>query len=110
MRGLCLQLNGVTLYHGRTVSTRICCPHCVNGSLTWPVCPSARDTAQSRSIVGNMNFRKQSCRLRWGADHHALRHVRSQQRNPAFFVNYLYRTYPAQSFKIWRQERLVYVQ
>jgi L-ascorbate 6-phosphate lactonase len=116
--GYVLQLNGVTLYHaGDTVEY----PDLLSTLREWqldvaclPI--NGRDLLRNRrSIVGNMNFRE-AVDVACGAGagliipmHYDMFAHNSE--NPAFFVDYLYRTYPAQSFKIMVPgERLVYVQ
>ncbi|MGI6082040.1 MAG: MBL fold metallo-hydrolase [Limnochordia bacterium] len=115
--GYILQLNGITLYHsGDTVEY----PEMVSALSAWDldvVCLpiNGRDLLRRRrNIVGNMNFREAAdVAVAAGAGLIIPMHYdmfAHNGENPAFFVDYIYRTYPAQPFKIMAPgERLVYV-
>lgn len=105
--GYVVELNGMTLYHGgdtveypdlvRTLKELrpdvVCLP--ING----------RDLLRNRrGLIGNMNFREAADVGRAsGASLIIPMHYdmfAGNSENPAFFVDYLYRAYPAQPFKI----------
>lgn len=115
--GYVVELNGVTLYHGGDtveypdlVETLrelrpdvVCLP--ING----------RDLLRNRrNIIGNMSFRE-AADVGHAAEakliipmHYDL--FAGNSENPAFFADYLYRTYPSQPFKIMAPgERILYM-
>jgi len=111
-----IRLNGVTLFHG---GDTVEYPGLVTSLREYAVdicfLPiNGRDLRRrEQGIIGNMNFREAADAGRAAGarllipGHYDLFPTNSE--NPAFFADYLYRTYPDQPFKIMVPgERLVY--
>lgn len=114
--GYVFQFGPITLYHaGDTVEfpelVDLLRPHQIDVACL-PI--NGRDWQRGRrNVLGNLNFREAvNVGVEAGADliiplHYDL--FQGNQENPAFFVDYLYRTYPAQKFHIMAPgERFVY--